>query len=320
MNPRTPMETDSPVIELKKLTRRYGKLEAVNGLSLSVHQGRCYGFFGRNGAGKTTTIKCLLNLLQPDAGSVRVFGLDPRRQEVEVKSRLSYVPDSVAFYPWMKVSQTLEFLASFRPRWNREMEADLLDRFQLDPTQKASNLSKGQKTQLALIGAVCPEPELLVLDEPTSGLDPIVRREFIQTVIGAYHASDSDRRTVFVSTHLISEFEGLIDEFTIIEQGRELLAMGAEAARERFRKIRVSFPEEPAGLDLSGALHVRRAGRDLEILADGNSEQLLERLRARHPEALRCDSLSLEEIFVTAGTLAKAGLQASPDKRETLTN
>jgi len=300
------METQNPVIELKNLTRRYGKLEAVNGLSLTVQPGRCYGFFGRNGAGKTTTIKCLLNLLQPNSGSVRVFGLEPQRREVEVKSRLCYVPDMVAFYPWMTVSQTLEFLASFRPHWNREIEADLLKRFQLDPAQKAGNLSRGQRTQLALIGAVCPESELLVLDEPTSGLDPIVRREFIQTVIGAYHASDPEHRTVFVSTHLISEFEGLIDEFTIIEQGRELMTMAADGARERFQKIRVSFPQPPAGLDLAGALSVRQSGRDLEILADGNSKHLIEKLRAQHPEELRCESLTLEEIFVAAGTLAKA--------------
>src|SRR5437773_9337816 len=123
------------------------------------------------------------------------------------------------------------------------MEAELLECFQIDAGQKASHLSKGQKTQVALIGAVCPEPELLVLDEPTSGLDPIVRREFIQAVIGAYHSSDPEHRTVFVSTHLISEFEGLIDEFTIIEQGRELLTMEADDARDRFQKIRASFPQ-----------------------------------------------------------------------------
>src|SRR6516165_9200979 len=182
------MET-STVIQINNLTRHYGRVEAVNGLSLNVRLGRCYGFFGRNGAGKTTTIKCLLNLLQPDSGSVRVFGLDPRHDEVAVKSKLSYVPDAVAFYPWMTVNQTLEFFASFRRNWNREIESDLVKRFQLDPSQKASHLSKGQKTQLALIAAVCPEPDLLVLDEPTSGLDPIVRREFIETVIGAYQSS-----------------------------------------------------------------------------------------------------------------------------------
>src|SRR5438105_2957414 len=173
------------------------------------------------------------------------------------------------------VKDRLEFLASFRQRWNRQMETDLMNRFQLDPAQKASHLSKGQKTQLALIAAVCPEPDLLVLDEPTSGLDPIVRREFIQTVIGAYHAADPEHRTVFVSTHLIAEFEGLIDEFTIIERGRELLTMEADDARNRFQKIRACFPQPPSGLDLAGALSVRQSGRELELLADGNRKQLV---------------------------------------------
>src|SRR6187431_518722 len=98
---------DTPAIEIRNLVRRYGHADAVNGLSLRVAPGRCYGFFGRNGAGKTTTIKCLLNLLRPTAGSVRVFGLDPQRDEVAVKSRIAYVPDNVAFYPWMTVADTL---------------------------------------------------------------------------------------------------------------------------------------------------------------------------------------------------------------------
>jgi len=296
------MNTDTPVIEIQNLVRRYGKHDAVNGLSLTVAAGKCYGFFGRNGAGKTTTIKCLLNLLQPDAGAARVFGLDPRRQEVAVKSRLAYVPDMVAFYPWMTVSGTLEYLASFRTHWNRDIEADLLRRFQLDATKKTASLSKGQRTQLALIGAICPEPELLVLDEPTSGLDPIVRREFIETVIGAYQSGDPTRRTVFVSTHLIAEFEGLIDEFTIIEQGRELLTMNADAARDRFRKIHARFPRE-LKLPLSGALSVKYTGREVEILANGNSEQLLAELKAHQPEELRTESLTLEEIFVASDVL-----------------
>jgi ABC-2 type transport system ATP-binding protein len=298
------METNSPVIQVKNLHRRYGKLDAVNGLTLNVRPGKCYGFFGRNGAGKTTTIKCLLNLLRPDSGDVLVFGLDPRKDEVAIKSRLAYVPDMVAFYPWMTVRDTLEYLASFRKNWNSDIENDLLKRFQLDAKQKSSHLSKGQRTQLALIGAICPEPELLVLDEPTSGLDPIVRREFIETVIGAYQSGDPARRTVFVSTHLISEFEGLIDEFTIIEQGRELLTMEADAARDRFKKIRARFPQE-LKLNLPGALNVKRNGREMEILANGNSEQLVAELKAHQPEELKIESLSLEEIFVVSGNLKK---------------
>ena len=299
------MNTDSPIIEIQNLVRRYGKHDAVDGLSLTVQPGKCYGFFGRNGAGKTTTIKCLLNLLRPDSGSVRVFGLDPRKDEVAIKSRIAYVPDVVAFYPWMTVRDTLEYYASFRKNWNRDIEDDLLKRFQLDAAKKTTALSKGQRTQLALIGAICPEPELLVLDEPTSGLDPIVRREFIETVIGAYQSGDPGRRTVFVSTHLISEFEGLIDEFTIVEQGRNLLTMEADAARDRFKKIRARFAETPK-LDLSGALSVKQNGREMEILANGNSEQLLEKLRALQPEELKCESLSLEEIFVASDVLKKA--------------
>jgi ABC-2 type transport system ATP-binding protein len=295
----------TPVIEITNLHRRYGKHDAVNGLNLTVKPGRCYGFFGRNGAGKTTTIKCLLNLLQPTSGSVRVFGLDPQKDEVAVKSRIAYVPDTVAFYPWMTVRDTLDYLASFRAHWNLSIEADLLKRFRLKPDQKATSMSKGQKTQLALIGAICPEPELLLLDEPTSGLDPIVRREFIETVIGAYQSSDPGSRTVFVSTHLISEFEGLIDEFTIIEEGRELLTMEADAARERFKKIRARFAQPPATFDLPGALNVKQSGRELEILANGSSEELVAKLKAYQPEDLQTESLTLEEIFVASKTLTK---------------
>ncbi len=296
----------TPVIEIKNLHRSYGKHDAVNGLNLTVKPGRCYGFFGRNGAGKTTTIKCLLNLLRPTSGTVRVFGLDPQKDEVAVKSRIAYVPDAVAFYPWMTVRDTLNYLASFRANWNRDIEADLLRRFGLKQDQKAVSMSKGQKTQLALIGAICPEPELLLLDEPTSGLDPIVRREFIETVIGAYQAGDPGSRTVFVSTHLISEFEGLIDEFTIIEQGRELLTMESDAARDRFKKIRARFAQPPAKFDLPGALNVKQSGRELEILANGSSDELIAKLKTFQPEELQTESLTLEEIFVASNHISQA--------------
>ena len=293
------MSHDTPAIEIDNLVRRYGRSEAVDGLSLRVQPGRCYGFFGRNGAGKTTTIKCLLNLLRPTSGRVSVFGMNPARDEVAVKSRVAYVPDAVAFYPWMTVRQTLDYFASFRARWNQDTEKALLDQFRLDTGQRTSHLSKGQRTQLALITAISPEPDLLVLDEPTSGLDPIVRREFIQTVIGAYQDGDPGRRTVFVSTHLISEFEGLIDEFTIVERGKNVLTLGADAARERYQKIYARFAGDPGALDLPGAQVLKQRGRELEVVVNGNSADVMARLRARSPESLTTESLTLEEIFVT---------------------
>ena len=293
------MTPETPAIAIDHLVRRYGRTDAVDGLSLRVEPGRCYGFFGRNGAGKTTTIKCLLNLLRPTSGQVRVFGVDPMRHEVEVKSRVAYVPDAVAFYPWMTVRGTLEYFASFRPRWNEATERALVDQFGLDPNQKTSHLSKGQKTQLALITAICAEPELLILDEPTSGLDPIVRREFIQTVIGAYQEGKPGQRTVFVSTHLISEFEGLIDEFTIIDRGRDVLTLDADVARHRYQKIYARFADDPTGLDLAGARVLRRQGRAIEVVVNGTAAEVMTRLRARSPETVTTESLTLEEIFVT---------------------
>jgi len=292
------MTSPTPAIQIEDLSYAYGRAEAVHDLSLTVQPGRCYGLFGRNGAGKTTTMKCLLNLLHPQSGKVRVFGLDPSKQEVEVKRLLSYVPDQVAFYPWMSVRETLDYLASFRPHWNRKIEQELFDRFGLDPAQRTSSLSKGQRTQVALIAAICPETDLLVLDEPTSGLDPIVRREFIQTVIGAYQQGIPGKRTILVSTHLITEFEGLIDEFTIVDRGRVVLTQDSDHARERYQKIRVRFAQTPPDLDLKSALRVRRDGRELELIANGSGPELMELLRQHNPEAISTESLTLEEIFV----------------------
>src|SRR6267378_1709144 len=243
-------------------------------------------------------MKCLLNLLRPQAGTVRVFGLDPAKNEVEVKRRLAYVPDYVAFYPWMSVREIFDYLASFRSHWNQETERDLLKRFRLDESQRTGALSKGQRTQVALIAAICPEPELLLLDEPTSGLDPIVRREFIETIIGAYQEGDPGNRTILVSTHLITEFEGLIDEFTIMDHGRAVLSLDADEARGRYQKIRARFQHQAPTIDFKGTLHVRRNGRELEIIANGAGPQLIEQLRNLSPESLTTESLTLEEVFV----------------------
>jgi ABC-2 type transport system ATP-binding protein len=295
-----PQTVTPAAIEIRGLVRSFGHTEAVHGLDLTVPAGSCFGFFGRNGAGKTTTIKCLLNLLRPDAGSIRVFGFDPVRDELEVKRRIAYVPDQVAFYPWMSVREALAYAASFRPGWNHSTEAALLERFRLDPSKPVTGLSKGQRTQLALIAAIGADPELLVLDEPTSGLDPIVRREFIEAVIGAYQDADPGHRTVFVSTHLISEFEGLIDRFTIIEAGRAIVTMDADEARAKYRRLRARFSGEPPNLQTPGIISQTRNGRELELVTNGATEAVLEELRRCQPEDLRSEALSLEEIFVAA--------------------
>lgn len=292
---------ESLAVAVQGLHRGYGRQQAVCGLDLRVESGQCHGFFGRNGAGKTTTLKCLLNHLQPDSGTVRLFGLDPAADEVAVKSRIGYVPDEVAFYPWMTVRGTLDYAASFRRHWNRDLERQLLDeRFELDETARVSSLSKGMKAQLALICAVCPEPDLLLLDEPTSGLDPVVRREFLETVIGAYQDGDPSRRTVLVSTHLIAEFEGLIDAFTVIDGGRGMLAMSADDARSSFKQIRLVFDGEPPPVAAPWLLRSERQGRELILAVRDFSPAVEEHLRSLQPSSLRVEHLALEEIFVAA--------------------
>ena len=292
------MNDSNPVIEINDLVRGYAKTDAVSGLSLSVTPGRCYGFFGRNGAGKTTTIKCLLNLLRPQGGHVRLFGLDPKREDVEIKSRLSYVPDQIPVYPWMNVQQYFQFLASFRRHWNPDMENSLLKQFGLIPSRKVDELSRGERMQVALIGALCPEPELLILDEPTSGLDPIIRREFIRTIIGTYQETDPDNRTVFISTHLISEFEGLIDEFTIIDQGKEILTAKTEAARGQFRRLRATFETEPPRIHNKAILRNSTDGRELELTIDTKIDEVRAQVAEHHPTDVVEESLTLEEIFL----------------------
>ena len=228
------MSIESPVIETNGLKRRYGKIEAVNGLDLTVRAGRCYGFFGRNGAGKTTTIKCLLNLLRPQSGSVRVFGLDPRKNEVEVKSRLAYVPDAVAFYPWMTVREVLNYFASFRRHWNPRTERELLQRFGLDPGKQTASLSKGQKTQLALVAAICPEPELLILDEPTNGLDAHGRKRMLEII---REIRDSQDTQIILCSHLLRDVEECCDEVMILKEGKLVTHCNLEAERRTNRKF-----------------------------------------------------------------------------------
>jgi ABC-2 type transport system ATP-binding protein len=292
------MSEQTPVVEITNLVRRYGRTDAVNGLNLNVRSGRCYGLFGRNGAGKTTTIKCLLNLIRPAGGRVRVFGLDPGRDEVAVKSRLAYVPDHVAFYPWMTVRGVLDYFAAFRSRWNEETERMLLQRFRLDERQKAMQLSKGQRTQLALITAVCPEPDLLILDEPTSGLDPLVQQTFFDII----REAKAEGRTVFLSSHILGEVEKTCDRVGIIRDGRLVKVDRVEALRDlAHHQVELRFAGDvpvgafsalPGVSDVSANEHVLRmrvSGSITPVVREAARYELLDFV-SREP--------SLEETFL----------------------
>jgi ABC-2 type transport system ATP-binding protein len=214
-------ESAAPVIAVRGLVKRFGAFLALDGLDLEVRQGEVHGFLGPNGSGKSTTIRSLLGLLGVDGGSVTIFGLDPWADAVAIHRRLAYVPGDVALWPNLSGGETIDLLIRMRgadPFGPRSRRAELLERFQLDPTKRGRAYSKGNRQKVALVAALATPSELLILDEPTSGLDPLMEEVFNECV--AEHIATG--ATVLLSSHILSEVERLAQRVTIIRDGRSV--------------------------------------------------------------------------------------------------
>jgi ABC-2 type transport system ATP-binding protein len=204
------------VVEVSRLTRRFGARTALAGVTLSLSRGAVHGLVGANGAGKTTLIRHILGLLRAESGSVRVFGLDPVADPVAVLSRIGYLSEENDLPGWMRVDELIGYSRAFYPAWDDAYAEDLRQAFALDSAARIGNLSKGQKARAGLLIALSYRPELLVLDEPSSGLDPIVRRDILGAVI---RTIAHEGRTVLFSSHLLEEVEQVADHVTMISQG-----------------------------------------------------------------------------------------------------
>jgi len=285
-----------PVIRAAGLSKRFGKVNAVDGIDLEVPQGSAFGLLGTNGAGKTTTIRMLLGLLKPTAGNAHVFGLNARAKGVAIRKRTGYVPEEHHFYDWMKVAEIARFVKAFYPAWDDAECKTLLDRFGLEPGKRIRNLSKGMVAKLALTLALAHKPELLVLDEPTSGLDPIVRRDFLASIV---RLIQEEGRTVFVSSHLIGEIEGVVDRVAIMRSGKLLLTAGVEDLKNRTRRVKLVFDTEHPEGDLPGALSVRKNGRLWEAVFPDWSDEKARNLKTRlAPSRIDVERIGLEDIFI----------------------
>ena len=221
-----------PVIDVSELTRRFGDKTALSSVTLSLPRGMVYGLVGANGAGKTTLIKHILGLLRPDGGSVRVFGLDPVADPVNVLSRIGYLSEENDLPGWMRVDELMRYSRAFYPGWDEAYAEELRNTFVLDAAAKVKTLSKGQKARLGLLVALAYRPELLVLDEPSSGLDPIVRRDILGAVL---RTIAGEGRTVLFSSHLLDEVEQVADHVTMISRGAIVLSAPLTAIRESHR-------------------------------------------------------------------------------------
>lgn len=299
------------IIETQGLTRRFGKMEAVHGLTLAVPQGSVLALLGANGAGKTTTLKLLMNLLAPTAGSARVLGVDSRKLGEKEFAQIGYVSEGQEQPRWMTVRQLLDYCRPFYPTWDRELEATLLRRFELPADRKLQDLSRGMLMKAALLSSLAYRPKLLVLDEPFSGLDALVRDEFIQ---GVLEVSALGEWTVVVSSHDIEEVERLADRVAMLDGGRLALEETTEALQARFRRVEVTVAGESAA-EAGGTrwpeawLERETAGRVVRFVETRFERATTEAAcRERWPEArVTAQAMALREIFMV---LARQGRKA----------
>jgi ABC-2 type transport system ATP-binding protein len=256
-----------------------------------------FAFLGRNGAGKTTTIRILLDLLDRNAGTARLLGLDSIKQVREIRRRVGYVAQHEDLYDWMTVERMLWFCRGFYPTWDAALVTECQAKLDLPNKTVIRQLSRGKQTQLALLLAMAFRPELLILDEPTAGLDAVVRREFFEEIISLIQ---EDGRTIFFSSHLVNEVERLADWVGIMDAGKLIYCAPVEELKARTRRIICRFAGAPPSFaSLPGILQGEAIGKELLLTTNEFSEDTLGLLRQRlQPQTIQVEDMGLEDIFV----------------------
>jgi ABC-2 type transport system ATP-binding protein len=302
------------MIQLKDLRKTFRRTRAVDGLTLSVPEGKVTAFLGPNGAGKTTTIQCLLGLRKPDGGTATVLGCDSRKLGPQQFVSIGYVSENTELPLWMTVSAFLDYCRPLYPKWDRAFEQKLLKQFDLPPKSKLKDLSRGMRVKAALLSSLAYRPRLVVLDEPFSGLDPLVRDEFIR---GLLELTEEEGWTVFVSSHDIEEVQRLADRVTLLSRGRLALEEDADSLHARFRQVEFMMPDNtklPAIVP-EGWLHVEQAGRTMRFVETRYSEDdaVHSRIRAWIPGATDISTrpMSLREIFLALARAYRLDASAS---------
>jgi len=257
------------VIRTEELTKFYGSHRGIVDVDLEVQEGEIFGFLGPNGAGKTTTLRTLLDLIRPTRGRAWVFDIETTVDPVAIHRRIGYIPGEFALYDGLTGGQTVEYFANLRGGVDRAYQASLIERFDLDPTRRYKEYSKGNKQKVGLVIALQHQPELLMLDEPTSGLDPLIQQSFFELV----REARTEGRTVFLSSHILSEVERTCDRAAIIREGRLARVDRVEALRDLAHhqvELRFSGPIPAAEFEsLPGVSHVTADQHVLRMRVSG---------------------------------------------------
>jgi ABC-2 type transport system ATP-binding protein len=299
------MPENTPAVEIAGLHKSYGSFKALDGLDLTVQPGQVAGFLGPNGAGKSTTIKVLLGLLRADAGTARLFGGDVWRDAVELHKRISYVPGDVSLWANLTGGECIDYLTRLKPGGDKARRkarrAELLERFQLDPTKKARTYSKGNRQKVALVAAFLDESDLYIFDEPTSGLDPLMEAVFTEYAREAKAAGSS----VLLSSHILSEVEKVCDTVTIIRAGVAVESGTLDELRHLTRSAVVATvggdPSPLGSLEAVNDLVTSQNGAGTRVAFDVDNHavgDVLKTLTALDVRGLTITPPSLEELFM----------------------
>jgi ABC-2 type transport system ATP-binding protein len=291
--------SSTAAIEVTGLRKRFGTVMALDGLDLVVPTGQVTGFLGPNGAGKSTTIRVLLGLLRADSGTATVLGGDPWSQAVDLHRRIAYVPGDVTLWPNLTGGEAIDILARLSGPLDPRRKAAMLDRFDLDPTQRARTYSKGNRQKVALVAALASRADLLLLDEPTSGLDPLMEAAFTASI----QEVKAEGRSVLLSSHIFAEVERLADRVTIIRDGRTV-EQGTLAELRHLTRSQVTLAGAPGAAAALGALdgvHDLRAADDHLSFAvdDAALPAALAEVARLAPRSVTVNPPSLEELFLS---------------------
>lgn len=289
-------DTTDAIIEIEGLTRSFGRVTALDEISLTVPRGGVFGLVGENGAGKTTLIRHILGLLRAERGSVRVFGMDPVEQPQAVLARIGYLSEDRDLPTWMRVGELMRYVRAFYPNWDDGYAGRLREALDLDPKAKLGALSRGQLAKAGLLAALAHRPDLLLLDEPSSGLDALARRDILSAVI---RTAAEEGRTVLFSSHLLHEVERVADRVAMLVKGRVVFCSAMDAIKEGHHQVTVRYSgPRPDFSGLPKLLTSRGKGQDSLLIFAADAKEARALAASTGGAVMAVEGMSLEEVFL----------------------
>jgi ABC-2 type transport system ATP-binding protein len=290
------MSSEDPIVQMRKVCKRFGKIKALDKVDIEIYRGRILGLLGSNGAGKSTLLRHIIGLYLPDEGHCTTFGCPAEKLGPKELARIGYVHQEGELLDWMTVEQLVRYVSTYYPTWNHELEEKYIEDFEISTSVRVGTLSPGQRQRLAILLAIGFEPELLILDEPASALDPIARSQFLELLV---QIIQDENRAIIISSHILSDVEKVIDHAVIMKEGRILVDCSFDQLRERFSRVRISSLSGPlpAALPFENVIKCQRSNGEAILTIKDFSQEQIEQAAQRLNCQIELQPLSLEDIY-----------------------